>query len=223
MARLNSLSAIILGIGALMSAGCTRNDGAATAAARIRYAVLGADDQPLRADFNRDRGDVRLLFLVDPVCPECLRGLADMGDDLLSKLPANARVKVYVVFEPVIGGKARDMPAAAVLLKSSMPRAYWNPTGDFGRQMSRVLGYWNGSRWVYAWDTWLIYGADTTWNGADPPKPAFLMDQLGGLPHDARFPYLDARVFSAKVHAMLADADQSQASRCPPRNHQPCL
>jgi hypothetical protein len=210
---IGALIVICLDVASYLPRLFTRDDGAAAAAARIPYAVLGANDQPLRADFNRDRGDVRLLFLVDPVCPVCLRGLADMGDDLLAQLPANARLKVYVVFEPVIGGKAKDIPAAAALLKSSTPRAYWNATGDFGRQMSHALGYWNGNRWVYAWDTWLIYGLDATWNGADPPKPAFLMDQLGGLPHDSRFPFLDARVFSAKVHAMLAGLDQSRTSR----------
>ena len=60
-------------------------------------------DQPLREDFNRDQGFVRLMLLVDPICPECLRGLADMGDDVLAKLPKDTRIKVYVVHEPVIG------------------------------------------------------------------------------------------------------------------------
>lgn len=169
----------------------------------VQYTVLGADDGPLREDFNRDRGDVRLVFLVDPICPGCLRGMADMGDALLAKLSASAPVRVYVVFEPVIGGQAKDIPAAAALLRAPTSRLYWNPTGDFGRQMSHVLHYWNGHRWVYAWDTWLIYRPDAVWNGAAPPEPAFLMHQLGGLPHTAQFPHLDARVFTAKVHTML--------------------
>lgn len=136
-----------------------------------------------------------------------------MGDDLLSKLPKGAHVKVYVVFEPVIGGQAKNIRGAAALLKSSTPELYWNPTGDFGRQMSHVLGYWNGDRWVYAWDTWLIYPEESAWNGTEPPKPAFLMHQLGGLPHNPKFPYLDARVFAAKVRAMLADPDRTSAPR----------
>jgi|SRR5215469_5353435 len=187
-----------------------RSDPAATS---TRYAVLGADDQPLRAAFNRDRGDIRLMFLVDPICPECLRGLADMGDDLLVKLGARAPVKVYVVFEPVIGGQAKDIPAAAALLRTATPRLYWNPTGDFGQQMSRVLRYWNGSRWVYAWDTWLIYQPDAVWTDASPPKPVFLMHQLGGLPHTPQFPHLDASVFAAKVQAMMAGLNRTAVSQ----------
>lgn len=172
-------------------------------AANVHYAVLGADDRPLREDFNRDHGNVRLVFLVDPICPECLRGMADIGDDLIANLGASAPVKVYVVFEPVIGGQAKDIPAAAALLRSSTARLYWNSTGNFGQQMSHVLHYWNGHRWVYAWDTWLIYGPDAVWSSALPPEPAFLMHQLGALPHTSQFPHLDARVFAAKVHAMM--------------------
>jgi hypothetical protein len=212
MQRSNILPAMLAVIIALSLAGCGRNRDAAPGAADIPYAGLSTDDQPLREDFNRDRGDVRLVFLVDPICPGCLRGLADMGDDLLSKLSASAPVKVYVVFEPVIGGQAKDIPAAAALLRSSTSRLYWNPTGDFGRQMSHVLHYWNGHRWVYAWDTWLIYAPDAAWNGAAPPEPAFLMHQLGGLPHTAQFPHLDARVFAAKVHTMVDSLGRTAVS-----------
>lgn len=195
------LPAVLASMVALGFAGCSHSQGAN--ATNVQYAVLGSGDGPLREDFNRDRGDVRLVFLVDPICPGCLRGLADMGDDLLAKLGANAPVKVYVVFEPVIGGQAKDIPGAAALLRSSTSKLYWNPTGDFGREMSHVLHYWNGHRWVYAWDTWLIYRPDAVWSGAAPPEPAFLMHQLGGLPHTPQFPHLDARAFAAQVHAMM--------------------
>lgn len=136
-----------------------------------------------------------------------------MGDDLLSRLSAGAPVRVYVVFEPVIGGRANNIPGAAGLLRSATPRLYWNPTGDFGREMSHVLGYWNGYRWVYAWDTWLIYPPGAIWTDAAPPKPVFLMHQLGGLPHTAQFPHLDARAFAAKVNAMVASRDRTAVSQ----------
>lgn len=207
------LPAMFTAIIALGLASCDRNRGEAPGVADIRYTVLSTDDQPLREDFNHDRGDVRLVFLVDPICPGCLRGLADMGDDLLAKLSASAPVRVYVVFEPVIGGRAKDIPAAAALLRSSTSKLYWNPTGDFGRQMSHVLHYRNGQRWVYAWDTWLIYPPDAVWNGAAPPEPVFLMHQLGGLPDTAQFPHLDAPVFAAKVHTMVNSLGRTAASQ----------
>jgi hypothetical protein len=201
----------VLSFGALLLAACSRSDRASAAGAAVSVAVLDSRDQPLRDDFNRDQGYVRLVFLVDPICPGCLRGLADMGDDLLSRLPRDARVRVYVIHEPVIGGGERDIPAAAELLQTTLARQYWNPSGDFGRQMSKALNFWNGRRWVYAWDTWLIYPPDAVWSGADPPKPEWLMHQLGGL--DRKFPYLDSKVFAMKVSEMLADTDQATTPR----------
>jgi len=196
-------AALAFAFGIFAMAGCGPGNGA-HADEPAHFSVLNGTDQPLRDDFNRDRGNVRLVFLVDPICPGCLRGLADMGDDVLAKLPKGTRVKVYVVYEPVIGGKDANIPAAAELLHTTLAKHYWNPTGDFGRQMSHALGYWNGSRWVYAWDTWMIYSPDAVWAGANPPPPAFLMHQLEGLQGNPKFPFLDSKVFAAKVDAILA-------------------
>ena len=207
--RIASLA--VLNLGVLMLVGCGRSDRAAAVTAPLSVAVLDDRDEPLRDDFNRDQGYVRLMFLVDPICPGCLRGLADMGDDLLSKLPKDARVRVYVIHEPVIGGGAKDIPPAAELLQTTLARQYWNRTGDFGRQMSKALDFWNGHRWVYAWDTWLIYPPETVWSGETPPKPAWLMHQLGGLQGDPKFPYLDSKVFAMKVNGMLTNPNEASA------------
>src|SRR5882757_6501679 len=194
-----SLFGVALSLGAGMLAGCGDRKPASQIDSAPHPVVLTSDDQPLRDDFNRDQGFVRLMILVDPRCPECLRGLADVGEDVLSKLPKDARIKVYVVHEPVIGGGEKDIPAAAELLHTTLARHYWNPTGDFGRQMSQALSLLHGTKPVYAWDVWMIYPPNAVWNGKDPPQPAFLMHQLPGL-DNAKFPPLDSKVFSAKVN-----------------------
>ena len=65
----------------LAGVGCTQSAGSAGTSAQ--YTVLDDQASQLRADFNRYIGSVRLLFVVDPICPGCLRGLADMNRDLL--------------------------------------------------------------------------------------------------------------------------------------------
>lgn len=197
---------IALGIGALL-VGCGSSNAEGPANTPAHAILLDGGDQPLRDDFNRDRGFVRLLLLVDPRCPECLRGLADTGDDVLATLPTGARVKVYVVHEPVIGGTDKDIPAAAQLLHTTLARHYWNPTGDFGRQMSEVLGLLHGSRPVYAWDVYLIYPPKAAWSDKDPPPPSFMMHQLPGLDNQ-KFPPWDAKVFATKLKETLAASNQ---------------
>jgi hypothetical protein len=202
-----NLFSIALTIGAFMLAGCGDPKAASQVESAARVVVLNGEDQPLRDDFNRDQGVVRLMLLVDPRCPECLRGLADMGDDVLAKLPNGAHIKVYVVHEPVIGGSDKDIPAAAELLHTRLARHYWNPTGDFGRQMSQVLGLLHGSRSVYAWDIYMIYPPNTVWSGQDPPQPSYLMHQLPGLDNQKFRPW-DGKIFAAKVNEILAAGDQ---------------
>jgi hypothetical protein len=199
----NSVSVIVLGISALILVGCGGPKAESQVDTSAHAALLNGEDQPLRDDFNRDAGFVRLLLVVDPRCPECLRGLADTGDDVLAILPKGARLKVYVVHEPVIGGTDRDIPAAAELLRTTLARHYWNPSGDFGRQMSRVLGLLHGSRPVYAWDIYMIYPPNAVWSGRDPPQPAYLMHQLSGLDNQ-KFPPWDGKVFAMRVNETLA-------------------
>ena len=124
---------VLLAMGSWLLSGCGKPQAAPQSGASADSVLLNGDDQPLRDDFARDHGFVRLLFVVDPICPGCLRGLADMGDDVLAKLPKDARIKVYVVHDPVIGGTDKDIPAAAELLHTTLARHYWDPSGDFGR------------------------------------------------------------------------------------------
>ena len=179
--------------------------GAARAAAADEFAVLDDKAEPLRSDFNRDLGHVRLLLLMDPVCPTCLKGLANIDRDLLSKLPKDTPLKTYVVHEPVIGGAARNIPGAAGLVHASV-RHYWNPTGSFGRLASAAFDLKHDGKPVYAWDVWTIYGPEAAWTAPGPPMPRVLMDQLPALSGDARFSHLDSRKFASDALAMMATA-----------------
>ena len=194
---------VLLAMGPWLLSGCGKPQAAPQSGTSADSVLLNGDDQPLRDDFNRDQSFVRLLFVVDPICAGCLRGLADMGDDVLAKLPKNARIKGYVVHDPVIGGTDKDIPAPAELLHTTLARHYWDPTGDFGRQMSRVLGLFHGAKPVYAWDVWMIYPPNALWTVKDPPQPVFLMHQLGGL-DKAKFPPLNSKEFLAKIDELLA-------------------
>lgn len=192
--------------------------GAASGAAT--YTVLDDQASQLRADFNRESASVRLLFVVDPICPTCLRGLADMNRDLL-RSTADPRLQVFVVYEPVLGflyhipglkpAGSKDVPKAAQLLQNPNVHNYWNPTGAFGRLLSTAVGLKNGNHQVYAWDVWLIYGPEAKWIGAGPPRPVLLMRQLKEL-NGTRFPHLDSRVFARQVRTLLTQLPQPQST-----------
>lgn len=191
------------------------------------YTTVDDAATQLRADFNRQSGRVRLLFVVDPICPGCLRGLADMNHDLLGGT-ADPRLQIFIVHEPVLGvarylpwlriAGGRDVPKAASLIHNPNVHNYWNPTGSFGRLLSRAVGLENHGRRVYAWDVWLLYGPEAKWDSSGPPKPQLLMHQLSALRGNPQFPHLDTRVFAARVNALLARMPAAaQLRRQPPR------
>jgi hypothetical protein len=192
----------------VLTTGCAKEATSATST----YTVLDDQASQLRADLNRKIGSVRLAFVVDPICLECLRGLSDMNRDLL-RSTADPRLQVFVVHEPVLGvarfaprlrvAGGNDVPKAAQLLENPDLHNYWNPTGAFGRLLSRAVGLKNGEGPVYAWDVWLLYGPDAKWVGADPARPQLLMHQLGAL-RGTEFPHLDSRVFAQQVQQLLA-------------------
>lgn len=198
MRRVGALVALL----AVMIADPLADAEAAESAASPAYAILGDDFAQLREDFNRAKGSVRLLFVVDPICPGCLRGLDDMNRDLLS-LTNDVRLRTFVVHVPVIGAKARDVGPAARLIHNPHVRNYWNASGEFGRTLARATQLKNGKEQVYAWDVWLLYGPDVEWRGVAPPQPQLLMHQLWKL-QGTEFPKLDSKIFAREAQTLVA-------------------
>lgn len=175
--------------------------GAADAPPASGYVVLGDDFSQLREDFNRAKGSVRLLFVVDPICPGCLRGMDDMNKDLLSRTK-DERLKTFVVHVPVIGAKAKDVAPAARLLENRQVRNYWNASGEFGRALAKAVQLKNDKETVYAWDVWLLYGPEAEWTDSTIPQPELLMHQLWKL-EGTKFPKLDSEKLAREVHNRL--------------------
>jgi len=205
-------------ISLLAAASCARGNGSPANVSATPYTVLDDQGSQLRADFNRNVGSVRLLFVVDPICPTCLRGLADMNRDLLAGT-VDPRMHTFVVHEPVLGlarvapwlrpAGRKDVAKAEQLLHNPNVQHYWNPSGAFGRLPSRAVGLKNSEGPVYAWDVWLLYGPEAKWEATDPPRPRLLMHQLGALRGSTEFPHFDSHAFAQQVRTLLAQLPPS--------------
>jgi hypothetical protein len=191
-------SSLAMVVALSVTANVAKSDGPVT------YKVLDQGAAQLREDFNAAKGSVRVLFVVDPICPGCLRGLDDVNKDLLSKTN-DPRLQAFVVHVPVLTPppSAKDVPEAATLLRNDHVHHYWNPSGSFGEELSAAVGLKHGDEPVYAWDVWLIYGPEATWEAASPPRPQRLMHQLYLLKDSTEFPRLNSRVFAQEVHQLL--------------------
>ncbi len=193
-----------IGVAALLAAsGCAD---ATDTTSPPAYVLLDDAATQLRDDFNRAKGSVRLLFVVDPICPGCLRGLDDVNDALLAKTD-DSSLQTFVVHVPVLGAEAKDIEPASRLLQNPHVRHYWNPSGAFGRQFAEAIGLRRDDALVYAWDVWLIYDPAASWDSALAPPPRRLMHQLRAL-QGTDFQRLDAEAFAREVRQLLA---QTQA------------
>ena len=191
----------MVAITALIAAnGCAEADG--SRADRV-YSPLDDGGKQLRDDFNRAKGSVRLLFVVDPICPGCLRGMDDVNRDLLAVVD-DPRLQTFVVHVPVLGAEAKDIAPEAKLLKNPNVHHYWTPSGSFGRELAKAVNLMQGNELVYAWDVWLVYGPEVTWDGDYLPKPRLLMHQLRALQGSTEYPRLDSKAFAREVREQLA-------------------
>jgi hypothetical protein len=179
-------------------------------------AISARDDATLRDAFNRARGSVRLVFLVDPVCATCLRGLKDLDDTVLTPFANDAALQTFVIHTPVLGAEEKDSANTCNLVHSTRVTHYWDPQQEVGTLFADALGMKDGDHVMCGWDVWLVYGPDAEWSGTLPPKADFLMHQLKDLIGREGFPYLNASIFHDEVEKRLkaiVRAPVTQSSR----------
>ncbi|TDR37711.1 hypothetical protein DFR29_1248 [Tahibacter aquaticus] len=165
--------------------------------------ISAKDSVALRDAFNRARGSVRLVFLVDPICSGCLRGLKDLDTAVLTPFAGNSKLQTYVIHTPVLGAQEKDSANTCSLIHNEHVTHYWDPGQELGTTFAQALGMKDGDRTIYAWDVWLVYGPQAEWTGEAPPKADFMMHQLKDLMGRAEFPFLRASTFREEVEKRL--------------------
>ncbi|MGH8307382.1 MAG: hypothetical protein ACRER0_03835 [Gammaproteobacteria bacterium] len=174
------------------------------------YVTLDTGLKQLRVDFNTHASDVRLVFIVSGTCPECLRGMDDMGKALAVE-QANPKLRIYVIYVPKLGAQAKDIQPTISLLPGKHVYRYWDPAGVSGRRFSYTLKIGQ-----YAWDVWMIYGRGQQWGKELPPKPDFWMHQLYGLPS---WRYLNIDTFVKEVKTYLTQSKTAEAQKSDAARH----
>lgn len=150
--------------------------------------------EQLKQRFQQDSGNVRLIALVSPVCPECRRGFADM-QYVLKEIPDN-RLRAYIVWLPMFPSDSRSWAQTrSDEFKDQRLSYYWDGGKVTGQEWTKTLGI-NRT----AWDVYFLYGSGVKWNGA-APAPSFWVHQLGGV---TKAPHLNKEEFKDKVKELLA-------------------
>ncbi len=119
-----------------------------------------------------------------------------MVQEQILKTIKSEKLKVYVVWTPVIVSDNRKAAVAAMqLIPDERAVHFWDPDRSLGLSYRRVVALPRG--WRLAWDIYLAYDASGKW-GDQPHKPADWMHQLG---KDER--RLDGAKLRASVEKLL--------------------
>ena len=162
--------------------------------------VLNRNLDDLIADFNAQANKAKLLFIIGPTCSVCRKGLKEMKEEVLAKLPENSDLSVFVVNVPALDAEQKDIADTYSLFDDPRAVHYWDEMGTIRFQRTLELK-------SYAWDVWMIYQPGEKWEKKDPPKPYRWWHQLKGIDPVNR---LDAKALSDTLLAVLANSTEKK-------------
>ena len=132
--------------------------------AQVLEDLRGLDD--LRKRFNASIGSPRLVLLLSPTCPVCVRGAKWVQQSLLEAHPQQD-LRVYAIWFTMVRGDDRSRWPAQVL---DDPRVVhlWDGQRAVGRWYASYPQSRSGSEIDdgVAWDTYFLYGPDASWHEA---------------------------------------------------------
>lgn len=160
------------------------------------YATLDRDAEPLKTEFNAARGKVRLVMYVSPTCGGCLRGAKQVQQDVLATTDSD-HLEAYVVWGPKNGARERNVHRVTGLVADERATQYWDEFGVVARAYDEMFALAGPCAGIF-----MLYGPDAEWEGAGPPKPAYLED-AHAREFDRPHPQLDAERLADRVRALL--------------------
>jgi hypothetical protein len=161
-----------------------------------------ADISALKAQFNADIGNVRLVVLLSPTCELCIEGASQI-QRVLNNLHGE-EIKVYSAWVPILASDAQmTVEGAAKNLSDRRVTHYWDRDAELVSNFVPVLGL--GKR--PAWDVYMCYNPYAEWTDL-PPTPDFWQEQLG-ISAETR---LDAEKLVAEIWKLLTAGVKSRSA-----------
>jgi hypothetical protein len=121
---------------------------------------------------------------------------------------SDPRLRVYVVWLPILGFDGKKAAAAATgLIPDSRAAHFWDREQGIGTVYVKVLGL---PPEELAWDVYLLFPGGARWQ-AEPPLPAYWMHQVF-YPSDN---YLDGSKFRVEVEKLVALENRNSYEKRP--------
>jgi hypothetical protein len=101
-------------------------------------------------------------------------------EKVLSKVKNN-RLKVFVIWLPMVGGDSREAALhARGLIGDRRASHFWDPRREMATAFGKLIGQSEGRRPRLAWDFYVVFDTSVKWKAA-VPVPVDWMHQLDGV------------------------------------------
>lgn len=151
----------------------------------------------LKEQFNHSKHKARVLTILSPTCPECLRGF-EMIKTLLNRFPSDD-LRVFLIWIPMLD---EDNLEAAIAHSKEVADSRllqgWDSSYQIGRLFAKTLNLQKT-----AWDVYLIYAREANWERDGPPSPTFWMHQLSSDPGADSSLHLSNEVFFRRLSELF--------------------
>lgn len=148
--------------------------------------------------FNRSNQKVRVITILSPTCPECLRGF-EMVKTLLDKFPSDDLI-VFLIWIPMLDDDSLEAAMARSReLSDPRLRQAWDSSRQIGKLFAKILNLQKT-----AWDVYLVYTrSESNWNEVEIQSPTFWMHQLSSDPGADSSLRLNKEVFFRRLSDLL--------------------
>ena len=168
------------------------------------YDILEVTDfSSLQKVFQQGNGSVRLVALLSPSCPYCIKGYRYMIK-LLEEI-VDERLKMYIVWEPMLSGDSKEL-ADKLSKEVTDPRMVfqaWDENLVNGKLWTSFMNKAD-NRWIAkgpAWDVYFLYRAKYKWDEDKPSLPGYWQHQGAGTAELK----LNSSKLKSKIEEFLAE------------------
>ncbi len=135
------------------------------------FTVLDSSLGDFKSAFNADTGKLRIVMYVSPTCGGCLLGAKQTQKNVLAAID-DSELAAYVIWAPKNGAREKHVDRVLDLVTDARATQYWDGSGTAVDAYDAMFGI-EGRPCA---GVFMLYGADTVWEGDSLPMPDYFED-----------------------------------------------
>jgi hypothetical protein len=168
---------LLVALGACKAESTATEKTSASTNASAKLLDLSTSIDPVRAEFNARKSELRFLTILSPTCGACLHGARAVKQTIVDN-PATKPLVEIVVWIPMLeDDSVAAANEAAIIFRDVQISQFWDARQKLGKEVALSVGVPER----IAWDIYLFYPRGVEWSGGGAPRPEVALAQVGGV------------------------------------------